>query len=465
MNPQSAPQCPEQWPLYVLAGGRSSRFGADKALALLDGEPLIVHAMKPFAALAGPPVAVVDRVDRLAPLALPVVVDREPLCGPAHGLLTALRHRRDGWLWLAPCDVLGMDPAWLAGLAAHARLTPRGTCAVAWRDDRWQPLPSLWHTDALPIVQTALAQGRDALWRLLDDVHAVAVPLPAAWSQVQRIDTQAALQQVAHARQMVQRRAVLHVRDSQAETVMDALAVEAPLQIGLSQGARHRNLGITLRTPGDDVALAVGLALAEGAIRVAGDFLRAEPTSDAVTLHLSDSAPPPIEAHERLRMASAACGACGKAELDVTDVVSHVASADFKVPLALLQRLPDVLRARQEGFAATGALHAAGLFNASGELLDVREDVGRHNAVDKLLGAALLAGRLPLHAHILVLSGRAAFELLQKAAMAGLPVVVAVGAPSSLAVDVAGKAGITLLGFVRPERANVYTHPERVQMP
>ncbi len=169
-----------------------------------------------------------------------------------------------------------------------------------------------------------------------------------------------------------------------------------------------------------------------------------------------------MEAQARVRVASAACGACGKAELDVTAVNSQVESKDLRVPLGLLQTLPDVLRQHQAAFTATGALHAAGLFTADGTLLDVREDVGRHNAVDKLLGAALLAGRLPLHDHVLVLSGRVAFELVQKAALAGVPLLVAVGAPSSLAVEVAERAGITVLGFVRGDRANIYTHPQRV---
>ncbi len=449
----------ETWPVYLLAGGESARFGSDKALALLDGKPLILHALGPFHALAGPAIAVVDRPDRLAGLELPVVVDAQPLRGPAHGLLTALRHRGQGWLWLAPCDVLGVQPSWLDALAAHAQA---GRRAVAWRDAHWQPLPSLWHTDALPQVEHALADGRDALWQLLDDVGAQPVALPAEWSQLRRIDTQDALRQVQRERLAVCTRAVTQVRGAVTTRTLDALAIEAPLQVGVAQGALTRNLGVTLRTPGDDVELAVGLAFSEGALRLPGDVLRADATPDAVTLQLGPGAPPPVEAHARVRIASAACGACGKAELDVTDVISQVASADLRVPLSLLQTLPDVLRLRQTGLAATGALHAAGLFAADGTLLDVREDVGRHNAVDKLLGAAFLAGRLPLHDHVLVLSGRVAFELVQKAALAGLPVIVAVGAPSSLAVEVAEKAGITVLGFVRPERANVYTHPQRL---
>jgi FdhD protein len=453
---------PDRWPLYVLAGGQSSRFGADKALALLDDKPLIVHAIAAFSGIAAQHIAVVDHASRLLGVDLPVVVDAVPHAGPAQGLLTALQHRGQGWLWLAPCDVLGVKPEWLQDLAAQAQ---PGMRALAWRNDRWQPLPSLWHTDALPLVQKAMAGGADALWQLLDAVHARAVPLPADWTDVRRIDTQDALRRLQRERVSVAKREVVQVRGATVTRTLDALAVEAPLMMELVQGERSRNLGVTLRTPGDDVELAVGLAFSDEALLQHSDLARAEATADAVTLHLAPSAPPPIDTNPRVRVTNAACGACGKSELDVLRVVSRVQSEALRVPLALLQSLPQVLRAHQAAFAATGGLHAAGLFSPQGALLDLREDVGRHNALDKLLGAAFLAGHLPLHDHIVLLSGRAAYELLQKAALAGVPIVAAVGAPSSLAVAVAERARITLVGFVSADRANVYTHPERLLFP
>ena len=462
LTPPHAIAPPDRWPLYVLAGGQSRRFGADKAMAILDGKPLITHAIAPFAAIAVPTFAVVDRSDRLLGIDLPVVVDAVPFAGPAQGLLSALRHRGHGWLWLAPCDVIGIQPAWLQALARQVR---PGMRALAWRNEKWQPLPSLWHTDALPRVIAALAAGHDALWQCLDAVQAVAAPVPEAWQQIRRIDTPQALRRVLRERVAVQPHEVLQVRGATSKRTMDALAVEAPLQMELVQGHVARNLGVTLRTPGDDVELAVGLAHSDEALLQREHLLRADATPDAVTLHLSPNAPTPVDTNPRVRLTSAACGACGKSELDVLRVVSRVRSADFRVSLALVQSLPALLRQQQAAFAATGGLHAAGLFTAHGELLDVREDVGRHNALDKLLGAAFLADRLPLHAHILLLSGRAAYELLQKAALAGVPIVAAVGAPSSLAVSVAEQAGITLVGFVSAERANVYTHPERLQLP
>ncbi len=458
--PADRPERPP-WPLYVLAGGQARRFGANKALAMLDGKPMISHVIAMFDHLAVAVWAVVDRPERLVPCDVPIVVDTTPGAGPAHALRTALRHRGEGWLWLAPCDVLGIETQWLQGLAERAR---PGVRAVAWRDLRWQPLPSLWHTDALPLVEAALARGEDALWQLLDAVSADAVPLPAHWSRVRRIDTQDALRAVQHERQAIQLLEILQVRGPLATRGLDALAVEAPLQMAVARGPLSRNLGITLRTPGDDVELAVGLAFSEEAIVAPTDIERTECTADNVTLHLGAHAPPPVDRNPRMRVTSAACGACGKSELDVTQVTSHVASGRQIVALRLLQTLPDLLRQRQVAFTATGALHAAGLFTWRGEPLEVREDVGRHNALDKLIGAAFLAGRLPLHDHILVVSGRVAFELVQKAALAGIPLMVAVGAPSSLAVEVAERAGMTLLGFVRPDRANVYTHPERVAL-
>jgi FdhD protein len=234
----------------------------------------------------------------------------------------------------------------------------------------------------------------------------------------------------------------------------DALVDEGPLEIR----ARGRRVATVLRTPGADVELVRGLAVAEGIAGAAA--VRIEPAGDdAVEIDV-----PPEAFGARSLVATAACGLCGRATIaDLEQRLTEVAS-DLVVPAAVVAALPDRLRAAQAVFAATGGLHAAALFDPAGELLAVREDVGRHNALDKLVGWAAAAGRLPLGAGIVVVSGRLGYELAQKAVAAGAPVIAAVSAPSALAVDVCERFGVAACGFVRDGRMNVYCHGWRIQL-
>lgn len=253
----------------------------------------------------------------------------------------------------------------------------------------------------------------------------------------------------------------------------DVLAVEEPLAIQVAAGGRTERLGVTMRTPGNDHELAVGWLLAEGVVTSRRDVLDVShcvrdsgtPVQhhNAVTVTLAAPRLPDLSALDRHGLISSACGVCGRAALDalVADGIEPVA-ATTRIAWDVLTSLPDRLRAAQDTFDATGGLHAAARFTTDGDLVAVREDVGRHNALDKLAGAALLDDALPWTDQILLLSGRASYELLQKAAVAGVPVVAAIGAPSSLAVEVADAFGITLVGFLRPDRANVYTRPDRI---
>ncbi len=236
----------------------------------------------------------------------------------------------------------------------------------------------------------------------------------------------------------------------------DLLAVEEPLQIR----ANGRDLSITMRTPGHDLELAAGFLFTEGILKTRADVAAAECGENSVTLTLAEG----VDAGTaRSFYTSSSCGVCGKASIDSL----HAAGCEMLPPLRVardvIHGLPEQLRATQSVFDHTGGLHGAALFDASGKLEMVREDVGRHNAVDKLIGAAFLDGRLPLGDRILLLSGRASFELVQKAVMAGIPVVAAVGEPSSLAVQTAMRFGMTLLGFVRDGRFNVYSGIGRLQ--
>ncbi|MBC6996278.1 formate dehydrogenase accessory sulfurtransferase FdhD [Lewinella lacunae] len=251
----------------------------------------------------------------------------------------------------------------------------------------------------------------------------------------------------------------------------DVVAVEEPLQIRLDDGSGARALAVTMRTPGQDEALALGFLFTEGIIPgtaavasvTLGDPADAE-TRNTVTVALHPSCPVDWPRLQRHSYTSSSCGVCGKAALEQVFQALPFGEmpGDWRVPAELISALPRRLRAAQALFAATGGIHAAGLFDATGELLLLAEDVGRHNALDKVIGQCLRPDELPLSQRILVLSGRASFELLQKAAMAGIEFVVSVGAPSSLAVALATDQGITLCGFVREAGFNCYATPERL---
>jgi FdhD protein len=304
---------------------------------------------------------------------------------------------------------------------------------------------------------------------------------------------------------LTRRYRVRRLRDGDWSERPDTLAVEEPLEIRVG----GRAFAVTMRTPGHDFDLASGFLVSEGVVggtrdiatiryctddspcaRTAATSLQivavggargsspedarddtpppAQPSTEAaynvVEVTLAAGVTPPRPDMERSVYTTSSCGVCGKATLDAVNTMTRWPVADdaTQVRSSTLLRLPDLLRAEQRVFSRTGGLHAAGVFAPDGRLLCLREDVGRHNAVDKILGWALQTSRLPLRAHVLQVSGRASFELVQKAVMAGIPMLSAVSAPSSLAVDLAAESGLTLAGFVRGNSMNVYTHPHRV---
>jgi FdhD protein len=236
----------------------------------------------------------------------------------------------------------------------------------------------------------------------------------------------------------------------------DVVAVEEPLEIRIA----GRPVAVTMRTPGHDEELAVGFALSEG-LRPAGARLPDDLAANTIELDAPGFDPDRLV---RSFYTSSSCGVCGKGALEAVAVEAARVESDLRLPAALVAGLPDTLREAQAGFEATGGLHATGLFDPDGTLVCLREDVGRHNALDKVIGWAFANDRLPLADSILCVSGRLSFELVQKAAVAGCPVLVAVGAPSSLAVELAQDRGVTLCGFVRGGRVNVYTEPWRIDV-
>jgi FdhD protein len=249
----------------------------------------------------------------------------------------------------------------------------------------------------------------------------------------------------------------------------DSLATEEPMEIRLdAPGMEQRQVAVTMRTPGNDFELAAGFLHTEGLVGATGDVRsvrycsvpREEQQYNVVTVDLAR--PYDADLLRRNFYTMSSCGICGKASLDSISVRCAPVADGPAVSEAVVVELPGRLREAQRLFDRTGGLHAAGLFDADGRLLELREDVGRHNAVDKLVGHALLAGTLPLSERVLMVSGRLSFEIVQKAAVAGIPVVCAVSAPSSLAVDAGRRFGMTLVGFVRGSRFNIYTGPERI---
>ncbi|MFI6488468.1 formate dehydrogenase accessory sulfurtransferase FdhD [Streptomyces sp. NPDC050564] len=277
---------------------------------------------------------------------------------------------------------------------------------------------------------------------------------------------------------VTERRKVIRIRDGAVSTRPDTLVAEEPLEIRLN----GKPLAITMRTPGDDFALAAGFLVSEGVlgevdelqniVYCAGATVDGSNTYNVVDVRTAPGVVIPDITLERNVYTSSSCGLCGKASLDAVRTTARWTIDDtagdttppVRLEPELLAGLPDRLRAAQRVFDRTGGLHAAALFTEEGELLDIREDVGRHNAVDKLVGRALQNGTLPLSRTVLLVSGRASFELAQKAVMAGIPMLAAVSAPSSLAVDLAAETGLTLVGFLRGASMNVYAGEHRIAL-
>ncbi len=268
-------------------------------------------------------------------------------------------------------------------------------------------------------------------------------------------------------------RRVVRVRDGQLDVADDAVAAEEPLEIRLAWGDRVQRLAVTMRTPGHDADLAVGFLAGEGVVGTPADVVDAFHTPlqggaddpNVVVVRLAQGVRFDVSRLERHVYTTSSCGVCGKASLEAVRAIRGPAlpGGPRLTPETILA-LPAALRRAQSAFDQTGGLHAAALFDADGSLLIVREDVGRHNAVDKTVGSFLRAGAGVPPESVLLVSGRASFELVQKAVAAGIPVLAAVGAPSSLAVDLAADAGLTLVGFVRDGRFNVYAGAQRLAL-
>jgi FdhD protein len=270
----------------------------------------------------------------------------------------------------------------------------------------------------------------------------------------------------------VSRISIIKVTEASANERDDLLATEEPLEIRLEYGPKGKqlikNISVTMRTPGNDFELATGFLFTEGIISTGNEISNVRYVKDdnenIVIVSLDETITPAINKLERNFYTTSSCGVCGKASIEAIKTVCNIPETHdrLRIPSTLIFGLPDLLRTSQAVFEHTGGLHACALFTTDGKLQLVREDVGRHNALDKLIGAALKEKMVPLSQHILLLSGRASFELVQKAIMSGIKIIAAVGAPSSLASEMAEEWGITLIGFLRGRQFNIYSGAERI---
>lgn len=254
--------------------------------------------------------------------------------------------------------------------------------------------------------------------------------------------------------------------NEEASRIEDHIAVEAPLEIRIKKNVdpMSKPVAVTMRTPGDDINLALGFLFTEGILKGPNEIIKSfQKEENIVEFVVADVVNTDLKNADRNFYTTSSCGVCGKASIEAIKVSpSFEANERLEISSKMIRELPEQMNAIQSAFQMTGGIHASALFNGKGRLQELREDVGRHNALDKLIGASFKNSQLPLSEHILLLSGRASFELIQKAAMAGIQVVCAVGAPSSLAIDLAIEHDITLIGFLKANRFNIYNAPHRI---
>lgn len=249
--------------------------------------------------------------------------------------------------------------------------------------------------------------------------------------------------------------------DGALEYLHDELTIEEPLEIRIGDQV----VATTMRTPGNDEELAAGFLLSEAIVRRPEEIARISPNENAIVVDLAPGLKPKLNSAQRFGTISSSCGLCGKTSINaIRQSFPALRSTSDRIDMVTLLSLPEKLRGHQSDFSRTGGIHAAGLFDLNGEARIVREDIGRHNAVDKVIGRAFLDGQIPLDRHVLLVSGRASFEIVQKALAGGIPIVASVSAPSTLAMQFARDNNQTLIGFLRPPTFNIYSHVERVRL-
>lgn len=461
----------------LIAGGRSSRMGRDKAFLEWRGRPLFaVQLEKLHHALpdSSPPLILSVNAGQDFPDFMEnvrVVRDSAPDIGPLGALRDSLAACREADFLL----VLGVDlPAFpaegLRHLIGRAEETGRGV--VPFHGGRWDPLAAVYPVAALPLVESQIAEGRLSLQRFCDLADADGllekIEIDPAW--LTNINTPEEYERIQQGQFDHPTLLSRYRRDGGFAEAHDRLAAEEPLEIRVE----GKSVAVVMRTPGHDEELAAGFLLTESVIRSADDLFEisrcrdiADPevAGNVLDVRLALNHGADLERLTRHVFTSSSCGVCGKATIE--SIFQHFPPVvgGLRISPATLLALPDRLREAQETFEKTGGLHASALFDHGGQLHCLREDVGRHNALDKVIGRALLDGALPLGERILLVSGRISFELIQKALAAGIPIIAGISAPSSLAVEFARKSGQTLIGFLREKGFNVYADQGRVLKP
>jgi FdhD protein len=451
---------PIRFDAALLAGGRSSRLGRDKAFLDWRGQPLYVAQLRKLASLGPERLWLSTRPEQPFPEVLEGVtrvVDAVPDLGPLGGLQSVLAASDAPFLLVLAVDLPKMEPAFLA------RLRDEGAGTVPRSEQGWEPLAALYpRAGLLDLVEAFFAAGKRRLQDLLDEAAARGLVKPLdldersapLFANLNTPDDLAALEEGAHDEAV----SIARYRiDGGFVRTIDRVAAEEPLAIRVN-GA---NVAVTMRTPGHDDELAIGFLLTEGVIRSVEEIAEiahcpdVDPEGVGNTLDVRLRGETDLSRLTRHVFTSSSCGVCGKATIEsVFGNFPPVTRHELPDP-ALLLSLSAKLRAAQETFDRTGGLHASALFDRAGNLLLLREDVGRHNALDKVIGHAL-RHELPMDELILLVSGRISFELMQKALAARIPVVAGISAPSSLAVKLAKESGQTLVGFLRERGFNVY---------
>jgi FdhD protein len=452
----------------ILAAGGSSRMGSPKQLLPYQGRPLVAHAME-AALRAG-----------LGPVFVVVGANEEQVRGVLResgakfvsnagweagigssikaGIAAAAADRDVEAAIVMLADQPMIDASVLAGLARLRR--ERASEAAACSYGGLTGVPALFTRSAFSrLSEIPDRKGAKEVLQVLGDGVAL-LDCPQAAMDIDTPDDYRRLSESAVSPAVP----IESWYGAQRERRTDPVAAEEPLEIRI----RNRPISVTMRTPGNDEELAAGFLVSEGLIRSREEVLAIEPCEDRELGNVINVKAAPLvqidfKSLTRHVFMSSSCGVCGKASIEAVRAKVPPVATSVRVSAGLLREMPREMRARQTTFSETGGLHAAAIFEASGKLLVLREDVGRHNAVDKAIGRLFLDGLAPLSKHILLVSGRASFEIVQKAAAAGIGIVAAVSAPSSLAASFAQEMNQTLIGFLRPPRFNVYAHSERIE--